>query len=89
MQDIEVDILIAITTDDGLRAKWRQLGAAPSPREAAVLFDDIQASLASRTPACHPDHRDTWFGALWALRERYPRDPRTLTRSGASASAPA
>lgn len=74
MRDIEVDILIAITTDDNLRSKWRQLGAQPGAREAAALFDTIQASVVGRPPSCHPDHLDTWYRALFALRDRYRGD---------------
>ena len=71
MRDIEVDILIAITTDDSLRAQWRQLEAQPSGREAAELFAEIQDSLVGQSPACHPDNLDTWYRALFVLRDRY------------------
>lgn len=74
MRDIEVDILIAITTDDDLRSKWRLLGTQPSAREAAAVFDAIQAGVVGRPPSCHPDHLDTWYRALFVLRDRYRGD---------------
>lgn len=89
MRNIEVDILVAITTDDSLQAKWRQLGAQPSAGEAAVLFASIEQGLAGRTPACHPDHLDTWYRALFVLRDRYRGDSASLGGAYARAAAQA